>query len=811
MNSYYNSNSQARHSSTAKDFEEKLWLEFSDTGKLPVKEKCEEDAVHQLLQKKWNSLTKLIYGELLARDGKLVGEGEIQAHYEASCWVRGLICSKRKNYSKKNEMLNALDTFCQNSKNPRISFCAKLRTARNTIEGNKDSQTAEKYANRLITLAEEDASNVKLGEFIELSISVAWILYKKQKNETFLNLVQLLRITNTSSYLDENISTLKKCSNVLRQQGINGWNEKVKNMCTQDISPKEIKNLLEELLLLINQEAWKTFCAATPQEENFARKIALLRINQLVKKLKKSNDPEISPQHALLILKVFECDGLKSFPKECFERTKKENTTSDSQGNGEWPSLVEDIAKTIYISVKSCAKTRSMLITLPNLDWAIDFLTCVYSKFKDDQWGDFRIGKLLVWSGKMDDAKIKLLPCIRKNKTEAWAWDLMADLFPEERVACLVYALNCHGIDGQLEKIKKTLITLGYNEADTNREEELRQTAEYLLLDGLPVYNGILIKRYRNKDNEERYLFSDGRGSNIFPVSKSVVRKLDKNVTVGMPVKLYFETEPTKNDGTHLIAVKNRVGKDWDVLSPVRAFFLEEFRTKKDAKLSIFVNAKGEEMSVCETGKKLTPMELVDLYFEDVTKGGHSPECVHIHQYHQTTNYTQFTLPHKTAIYFGKSMKGTSLLFSSGTDEINVPINNADKLFTDIEIGDAFNLYFSMRKEKDGTLRRNVRYAQKTTPPQSLLCDYQGQARFPNGFDKPAFVEDTFVETSLYKPLVDKKSLKERHEDNIFFSGKAVRMPSKNGRTRMRAITIQEITESDLIFSAICKIKRNRS
>ena len=107
-----------------KEREDNYWREFSETGVMPALPEADVDEqgelyVVLLLKERYNPLTKVLMGEILARRGKLDADGAA-AQLEAAKWIRPMIFSKKRNYERKREMADSAEAFFASSANPEL-------------------------------------------------------------------------------------------------------------------------------------------------------------------------------------------------------------------------------------------------------------------------------------------------------------------------------------------------------------------------------------------------------------------------------------------------------------------------------------------------------------------------------------------------------------------------------------------------------------------------------------------------------------------------------------------------------------------
>ncbi len=121
-----------------------------------------------------------------------------------------------------------------------------------------------------------------------------------------------------------------------------------------------------------------------------------------------------------------------------FERIDSKDGTKD------YPGCVAHVIKGIYKTSKAIDDTQV-------LSWAADFVGEHYEKFPEEEWFPYYFGKLLLRSGSKDEARAKLIPIVRRKRSEFWAWNCLADTYDDIdadlQLACLCRALQCRTKD----------------------------------------------------------------------------------------------------------------------------------------------------------------------------------------------------------------------------------------------------------------------------------------------------------------------------------------------------------------------------
>lgn len=613
--------------------EDSLWNEFANTGKMPAVPVLNDDdsvrRAHTILDGAYNQLQKVLDGEALAKMGAL-SDPEADVQIEAAGWVLKMINSAKRAYVNKDAMTKSFLTFKAASANKRMTLVCGLDKGSVMLKEAAEPEKlvlAEKFLARLLSLAEADARNPQLEEFIRLSISVGWTFAKADKYDALSQVLKLLPVDtyNLEEHFRKNIDALRDKMRFVEEQPLRAWMTRAKDAVAPNATADVVQPLLDELLPLVGIGGWHNGPVRMRDGGMFeSRQVAFLRLCQLAKKFK-NGQPLACAQ---TILQIFKRDGLQNLSCVFFERRDKEVKIGEKlppRAKPYWPALSEEMAKLIVSSCKVCYGRRTPGVGSPNpdLEWAISFLEEVYSRYDDDEWSDFRIGKLLIWSKELDRAKERLLPVIRKKQSEFWAWDLLGDLFPGQRKACVAKALLCEADEIYVKGLKHEAGLLGLNVEDHEALVRASEPTWDLLLSGITPVSGILLERFKTPEGKTRLVFSDGTGRDSVPLSPKAAR-LPKDATVGFPVIMYRSPDDEKQ----IVAVKLRPdGHPWDVLPVEPAVFLDSFIDKNGKRISSLAIRGIRFLSFHEvTG--CVPGTPVKVRFSDRIREGKDPECV---------------------------------------------------------------------------------------------------------------------------------------------------------------------------------------
>jgi len=110
----------------------------------------------------------------------------------------------------------------------------------------------------------------------------------------------------------------------------------------------------------------------------------------------------------------------------------------------DFPSCVAHVIKALYKSSKE-ADDQELI------SWAADFVGEHYEEFPEEEWFPYYFGKLLLRSGSKEEARTKLIPIVRRKRSDFWAWNCLADTYEgidaDLQLACLCRALKCRTQD----------------------------------------------------------------------------------------------------------------------------------------------------------------------------------------------------------------------------------------------------------------------------------------------------------------------------------------------------------------------------
>ena len=298
----------------------------------------------------------------------------------------------------------------------------------------------------------------------------------------------------------------------------------------------------------------------TVRNDEILRNLVLFWMSTFISKLRKQGNG-IGNDLGAEFLKVLRADGLDNLPAACWERKKRE--VKSEKGKDYYLATVEKLAAGLYVLVSDRYGRKINLSEEDNklINWATEVLKRTYARL-DDEWGDFRIGKLLLIQGKPDEAKELLMPRIRKSLNMFWAWDMLGHLFPAQRKACLAKALLCHEEDPKMmNRVRKEAVAIGLPVNDVEALKEISIPAPDLLFEGLPCVKGVYDSAFENKDGKIRVRFILETGVSVKPVSPAAV-KLPRGLPLGTPINAYLDVDDT----SRILFVRLRESALWDIL-----------------------------------------------------------------------------------------------------------------------------------------------------------------------------------------------------------------------------------------------------
>ena len=634
-----------------KNIEDGYWSNFADTGvfpALPTGEVAKKgDAyVKSLLRGAYNPLMKTLYGEVLAREGRLDAE-EMKLHAEAAGWVKPMCFSKKRNYLKKREMAAAYDAFALASSNPLVANIGK-----------------------------EDEEYQK-----------AW-----------------------------------------------AWGRRVKEIySTFPDSSAQIPYVVEDLCGIVLSSAWHRIVSDQKLFSNVLFWIAKL--------MTKTRGALMGSE--LRFLNVLRKIDFTKSPEDCLVR--KAMDPKPSKGRDSFPSVIEEISTGVYRMLKARYGARGALLADDRdlLSWAIDLLSSTYGRF-DDEWGDFRIGKLYVWMGDVERARGCILPIARKKQSEFWVWDLMSDLFVEHRKTCIARAMMCPADEKYTGPLRKLAAELHLPVEDPEALKDIAKDSEALLLTGLDPVRGVYVNSFVNKDGKHRVAFAVDGGRSLRPVSPLLIG-FPKGQQYGSTWWVYVD--PVDAEG--VIGVRQRIdGVLWDVMPSERVVYLQSIKEKSGSVLHILAKDGNEfafrgVLPAVESGRTLEAKVL--------QKSGSQEDTRYVAFTVISENELYVGLRESMAVYYGRSHNGAMLQFWDGQHEYVAPRELFPGL-CEMERGRAFRIKYTSRKKDDREIF-NVRQVVPLEVESDLLKTYEGRIRLGMTDRDPAFVNHIFIPPDLCAEL----------------------------------------------------------
>ena len=541
-------------------------------------------------------------------------------------------------------------------------------------------------------------------------------------------------------------------------------NPKVAQMIGADIAYQKawdwVKRAKEVYAHLVAQPIGVQLSAYIHELSNLARSSAWPKISQdsrlytlilfwLGKILSKAKGKLSGGENsALMVLRKIDPNAL---PDECYVRKPRE--PKPEKGKDVYPATLEELAIGLYGVFKEKSGTFKTVTEQQKnwLLWAVDFLTNVYSRF-EDEWGEFRIGKLLILSGDVERARTYILPTARKKPSEFWVWSLMADLFPDRRANCIARALTCPTDEKYTVRVKREAVALELPVDNKKALENLSESTEELLWVGLDPVKGVYLKSFmleRDGKRSPRVVFTGEQGVSFRPVSPVKVR-FPKGKDYGTPVWLYVDP----NDGQRILGVKLRDGGSaWDVLPTKNAVYLRSFKNKSGGTSHVFADGK-DEFVTSLTLPQMVPGHQVVLRMVPVEGQDNKLPSFVSARVTRDTNEVPFTqLPSVVATYYGVSRSGMCQ-FSDGMHEYMARGDVAS--VTDMILGAQYLLRYTCRDVKGESIY-NVWSVSACEQKSALIGSSEGVMRLGSGSLPPAFVDNIFVPPEIVRTLQDKK------------------------------------------------------
>ena len=683
-----------------KNIEDGYWSSFANTGVFPLLPTSEvgekgDAYVKSLLRGAYNPLMKTLYGEVLAREGRLDAE-EMKLHAEAADWIKPMCFSKKRNYPKKREMAASYDAFARVSSNPHV------------------------------------ANRGKVDE--EYQKAWAWGRRVKEIYSTFPN------------------------------------------------SSAQIPRVVEDLRGIVLSSAWHRIESDPKLFSNVLFWIAKL--------MTKTRGALVGSELKLLET-IRKIDFTKS-PEDCL--TRKPMDPKPSKGRDFFPSVIEEISTGIYRMLKARYGAKGALLAEDRdlLSWAIDLLSSTYGRF-DDEWGDFRIGKLCVWMGDVERARGCILPIARKKQSEFWVWDLMSDLFVEHRKACIARAMLCPADEKYTGPLRKVAAELHLPVEDSNALKDIAKDSEALLLTGLDPVRGVYVNSFVNKDGKNRVAFAVDGGRSLRPVSPLLIG-FPRGQQYGSTWWVYVD--PVDAEGVIGVRQRNN-GELWDVMPSERVVYLQSIKEKSGSVLHILAKGGNEfafrgVLPVVESGRTLEAKVL--------QKSGSQEDTRYVAFTAIPENELYVGLKESTAVYYGRSHNGALLQFWDGRREYVAP----RELFPDLcemERGRTFRIKYTFRKKEDREIF-NVRQVVPLEVESDLLKTYEGRIRLGMADRDPSFVNHIFIPPDLCAELKGREIVDGMpvHGRYVTLAPKAVVDQFGNHRVKMRtcAVSCYALTGDEL-------------
>lgn len=251
--------------------------------------------------------------------------------------------------------------------------------------------------------------------------------------------------------------------------------------------------------------------------------------------------------------------------------------------------------------------------------YAVDFLLSHADKYPNQEWFPYYSGEALLWLGRTEEARKRLLPVLRAKSSEFWAWHVLARTFSPgdpHRLPCLCKAIACpvKGPEFLLNvrvDLAEELVSSGYPDLARHEIEcvvKLRQErgwpirgrlrglldaawfakasphedkgayakwaddAQEALTEDIPWLKAVLAVPRVLLGKEQRPgsivdVADDMSCILSIPVRKTAFPELDM-LPAGTPLDTRVAIS---GEHPRIVAIRRRTGEPWDILSPIDA------------------------------------------------------------------------------------------------------------------------------------------------------------------------------------------------------------------------------------------------
>ncbi len=299
-----------------------------------------------------------------------------------------------------------------------------------------------------------------------------------------------------------------------------------------------------------------------------------------------------------------------------------------------FPSVVERTIQGLGKTVKK--ESRADLIGI-----ARDFIAAHYERYPEQEWFPYYMAIALIRSGASDEAKVLLLPTVRKKQSESWAWHHLAECFTfgdPARLSCLCKAILCGAREPQhLLPIRTDLaielVAAGHPDEARHEIEcivklrmehgwpirdellEITQSSWYqkanavdgtkqyriwsdkvaeVLTEGLPWYNAVIgAKNVTIGEHRDKFAIIDVRQDSGRIVSMPVKMRLFADLislSLGCPVAVQLDSQ---QEIPMILGIRQREGCPWDIVEKIAALVV---RVNLERGITTLITAGGEEV-----------------------------------------------------------------------------------------------------------------------------------------------------------------------------------------------------------------------
>jgi hypothetical protein len=291
---------------------------------------------------------------------------------------------------------------------------------------------------------------------------------------------------------------------------------------------------------------------------------------------------------------------LRNLQPEDYEPYRPENSERI------FPSLVEKVIQALYSEAKKRKDPEESA-------WIAEFIEKHYRRYPRQEWFPYYLGKLVIWAKRPSEARELLLPIVRSNQKNAWAWAVLAQTYLTDRqylaIACFCRALLCRAQEEHLVRVRLKLAQLltasdslpeakyevervikvrkhkGWKLPDdligitqeswyrsTNGVEDnnalyrqLAPEADEVLFEGIPWMDALVMGYQEARDGRAARSFIGYPSDQVIketPVKHNNFPLLS-DLSTGAPIRIKLEVA---NENRKVVALETREGANWDLL-----------------------------------------------------------------------------------------------------------------------------------------------------------------------------------------------------------------------------------------------------